>query len=113
MKRIKVRYTKSPHFHSGFITGVYGGLAPNGLLNMNFFTDKIEPPASFMIEANDEGLGKPEGPTQTTFIRELVVGIEVDVSSAKVINNWLSQKIREAETMQKQLKGLNESNENK
>jgi hypothetical protein len=108
MKRIKVNYVKSPHFHSGFVTGVYGGLAPNGILNLNFFTDKIQPPASFMVETDDNGVAKPEGATNTAFVRELVVGIEVDISSARIINNWLTQKIQEAEEMKKKLKGTNE-----
>lgn len=112
MKKLKVSYTKSPNFTSGFVTGVQGGIAPNGLLNINFFTDKLAVPDSFDLETDEAGRVLKELPKAANFTREVVCGIELDLATAKVINTWLAQKIKEVEHLRKTLKGSENESSN-
>jgi hypothetical protein len=98
-KRLKIRYIKSYDFKTTLATGVYGGVAPNGLINMNFFHERAVLPDSEIVNINDQGvqIGIPEVDKDGDITRELHSGILLDVNTARVVASWLESKIKEFE----------------
>src|SRR5688572_1446985 len=97
-KKLKIRYLKSYDFKVSLATGVYGGITTNGLINANFFSDRTVIPTSQIVEIDGQGniissVEEKDGDV----VREVTVGLLMDVNSAKLLVNWLSSKIDEFE----------------
>ena len=84
------------------VTGVYGGLTTNGLINANFFNERAVLPDSQMVEVNEDGviIGKPIDKKDGDIMRELQSGLLMDVNTARVIIRWLESKIKDLERLQ-------------
>ncbi len=104
---VKIRYLKSFDFKTTLATGVYGGLSPNGLINANFFTDRIVIPESETIKLDETGtqIGPSNEVKNGDIIREIHHGVLIDVNTAKVILNWLQNQIKEHEKFTKKIGG--------
>ena len=98
-KKVKIRYIKAYDFKTSLATGVYGGVAPNGLININFFNDRAVLPDSETIEINEQGLqiGTLIEVKDGDIARELQTGILLDVNTARIVVRWLESRIREQE----------------
>jgi hypothetical protein len=98
-RKIKIRYIKSYDFKISLATGVYGGIATNGLINVNFFNERAVLPDSQTIEIDENGktIGKEIDERDGDITRELQSGILIDINAAKVVINWLQGKIDEHE----------------
>jgi hypothetical protein len=98
-KKVKIKYIKSNDFKTSLSTGVYGGITNNGLINMNFFVDRVIIPTHEQYEVNENGVvqGHPEIVKDGDLIREVQYGGLFDLSTAKIVQTWLNQKIKELE----------------
>ena len=98
-KDIRIKYVKSYDFKTSLATGVYGGLTSNGMINANFFTDRVILPTHQSLEIDDEGhpKGSPKDDKDGDLVREVQFGTLMDINTAKIINEWLNTKIDEFE----------------
>lgn len=98
-KTVIIKYVKSHDFKTSLATGVYGGLTSNGMINANFFTDRVIIPTHQSLEIDEEGKqqGSPKDIKDGDFVREVQFGALMDINSAKVIVAWLDSKIAEFE----------------
>jgi hypothetical protein len=98
-KTFRIKYSKASDFKTTLATGVFGGLSNNGLLNANFFTDRAILPKYQNIEIDDEGnqIGKPVDEKDGDMLREVQVGVVMDINTAKSIVAWMNSKIEEFE----------------
>lgn len=96
---LKLKYLKSHDFKTSLATGVYGGVTTNGMINVNFFTDRTVIPDSQTIEVNEKGvsIGPPKDNRDSDLVREVQFGAMMDVNTAKVVVAWLDSKIEEFE----------------
>lgn len=80
-------------------TGVYGALGNNGLINANFFVDRAVIPISESIEIDESGkiLGSPTPEKDGDAVREVQFGLLLDINTAKIVANWLNDRIKEFE----------------
>lgn len=102
-KSIKIKYIKANDFKTSLATGVYGGVTGNGLINVNFFTDRAVIPDFQEVEIDDKGrtTGLPKDTRDSDAVREVQSGIMMDVNTAKVVVAWLDSKIEEHERLVK------------
>jgi hypothetical protein len=102
-RKIKIRYLKAYDFKISIVTGVYGGVTSNGLINVNFFNERAVIPDSSTVEVNEAGIivGQPVDERDGDIMRELQSGLLMDVNTAKVIIKWLESKIKDQERIQK------------
>ncbi len=106
-RTIKIRYLKAHDFKSVLATGVYGGLGSNGLINANFFLDRVIIPNHQIIEIDEEANRADrivEEQKDGEIAREVHCGIIMDVNTAKIIAGWLTTKINEYEELIKNSK---------
>lgn len=95
IKEFEINYVKSPDYKNIFATGVYGGATLNGLINMNFFIDTLRIPEKVTLEIKDGKFlsEKPRKLIEVGTTRELAIGVSVDLNTAKIIKDWLGDKI--------------------
>jgi len=99
-RKVKIKYIKAYDFKATLATGVYGGISANGLINANFFVDRVVLPQyqNVEIDENGETIGVPIDEKDADIAREVICSILFDLNSAKVITDWLQSKIKEHES---------------
>ena len=94
-KKITIKYSKSPQYHSGLVTGLYGGLSMQGYIAANLYCEKSDVPNSTSFSVASDGSITPENPepagNNTT--REVLFCAMIDIDAAKAIRTWLDEKI--------------------
>jgi len=102
----EIKYHKSNDYKTHFATGVIGGGTLNGLININFFVDTVKLPDKVIKDLHGDLISAGErGPKETLGSnRELLVGILIDINTAKLIEKWLHDRIDLQESEIKKLK---------
>ncbi len=95
--RIRYEYEQDPHLRLNFAHGVWGGINPQGEIEVNFYTesDKI-PTFSERIIAPDGSLGHEMVPFDDevrTITRHVHSRIVLNYHTARAVLEWLEDKI--------------------
>ena len=94
---IAFHYIKSNFFRVVHADGAHGGITPRGLVEMNFFSERHPIPKKVVHTLLPTGQMGPEvreerverdGP-----VREVDVGVIMDLAAAKSLHAWLAEKI--------------------
>jgi hypothetical protein len=95
-KKPEIHYTTGKDFTTNSASGVYGGIAGNGQICMNFYIDRIPLPDKVELIITDEGAkeGKHFG-NESVGVREVITCISMDIDVAKSFHTWLGGKIAE------------------
>jgi len=113
--KIKFYYVKSNHFKSFFANGAYGGLGPNGLINIAFYIERPAIPKAIVHDLEPDGkLGKEitsEREGKSGVIREVDCNIMMDLNTAKTIRGWLDRHITMLEKVIEETKTKTENND--
>lgn len=104
---IEFNYIKSSHFRTVHADGVMSNGTPRGNLFLGFYSERFPLPDSQTFEINEEGkivgeIVEKRKINSNGVMREVEVGIILDVEVAKVLILSLSQLIRQAETIEAQ-----------
>ena len=96
LKEISFDFIKSNLFRVIRCDGAFGGLAPNGSIHMAIYSERQAIPTKTVHKFDNGQLGqeilsKREG--RSAVVREIEVDISMDVRQAKVLRDWLSDKI--------------------
>lgn len=98
-KFISFHYVKGPSFQTNYANGIYGGITPSGMIDVNFYLERGPIPRIIQFALNEE-----EGLLQESFregkegwIRETNVGVLLDVQTSKNLIDWLTDRIAEIE----------------
>lgn len=98
----------SSSFREIHADGIYGGLTPRGLINLNFFAERFPIPKSteFNLIDNKKVGEKLEDSIDSKIgiIREYEVGVYMQIEIAKNLSKFLQDKIKEFEEMDKNTK---------
>jgi hypothetical protein len=105
-KKVRYHYLKSNAFRSIHADGVFGGVTPRLTIAATFFNERNPLPDQTVHEVKEDGtLGdeiKGERIVRDGIVRELEANIIMDVAFAKVLVDWLSQKISFIENAMKE-----------
>lgn len=99
--RIRYEYKQDPSTRLQYAHGVWGGINPQGEIEMNFYleSDKL-PPFSERIVAPDGSFGHEVAPydeSTKTITRHVHSKVILNYHSAKAILEWLEDKIESLE----------------
>ena len=102
-RKIDIKYVKSHDYKASLSTGVYGGITVNGLININFFVDRVIIPShqEFEVDENGTVLNQISEKKDGDSLREVQYGALLDLNTAKLVVDWLGKKIKEHETLLK------------
>jgi hypothetical protein len=94
---VTFHYIKSNFFRTVHTTGVFGGLNPDGTLYVVAFNDRAPLPDVTVqkIENNGQLGGEIIEQRKSTdgIVRELEVGMTMDVRTAQLVVDWLKERI--------------------
>jgi len=105
---LKFKYKFPENFNPTYTNGVYGGIAPQGEIVMNFFFERPPLPYVENLQLGEEGqaVTPPTVIDPNDFdynvIRFVSSGVIMNLDSAKAIHNWLGQKIQILEQMREE-----------
>ena len=92
-RRLKCTYVKSPHLRVVEVDGVYGGITPQGLIEMTLFSERFPTPSEVDYDITPDGkMGdeiKGSRVAPVGFERELEVRAMIRPATAKAIIAWL------------------------
>jgi hypothetical protein len=103
---VTTHYIKNNDFRTILSTGSWGGITVQGLININFCTDRITIPtkAVFVVP---EGVGRQslkekieEREQRDGIIKEVHFGILMDIPTAESHIKWIQEKIDELKKLQ-------------
>ena len=99
--KLKFDYIKSNVFRVIHADGVIGGPTPRLSIHMDFWSERFPIPQQTVHEVNpDGGLGeelKEERQSRKAIVREVEIGVVMDLDTAKSFREWLNDKITEIE----------------
>jgi hypothetical protein len=95
-----IHYLKNADFRTVLATAIYGGVMSNQLINFNICTDRHPIPNKITLEI-DPKTSQPgkefERESRSGIIREVHLGVIMDIATANVMVNWLNEQIKIAE----------------
>lgn len=101
--RVKFNYLKGPAFRTVHVDGVFGGVAPSGLLNVSVFTERLAIPQAQTFELKEDGnLGKEiadERVGREGITRELEVNLVMSADMVKKLHGWLGEQITKLDSL--------------
>lgn len=95
----KIITRKTPDLLNISVDGAFGGMLPNGKININFYTDSLPIPAETIIKYDTETKKietKHSEDLTESVERQIVSSISFELTKAKEIHYWLGQIISEA-----------------
>jgi hypothetical protein len=99
--QIKFNYLKSGGYRVVHAEGVIGSLTPRLSIHMSFWNERFPIPQQVVHAVNEDGVVgeeiKSERKSREGIIRDVQVGVQMDLDTAKALRKWLDAKIQEAE----------------
>jgi hypothetical protein len=107
IKSVQFHYLKSSAFRVVHADGVFGGVSPGGFIFMSLFSERPPIPDTTTHEVKDGRIGDElteERISRNGIVRELEVGVVLDLRTAAALHDWLAQKIELLTEAQKKSK---------
>lgn len=99
-KQFKADYIKSNHFRVVHADGAFGGLTPRGYIQMEIWSERQPIPKQATYRIVQEGDGPVTGEeirdariVRDAIVREVEVGIVLDIPLARSLVEWLKGRI--------------------
>lgn len=108
-KKLRIEYVKSQFFRVLHCDGAFGGTTPRLQLLITFYNERF--PIPKVLTYDQTIAGAPgvevleERESKEGIIREVDVGVVLDLPAAKAFSAWLTAKISELETAREQVLG--------
>jgi hypothetical protein len=95
---IEAHFVKSPDFKTVPVSGAYGGLLGNGTLNLNLFFERGPIPQKVLLDVQDDGsIREKHREGKDGLVREVSMGIIMDLATTKALHALLTQMIIQQE----------------
>jgi hypothetical protein len=106
-KRLEFSYRESPAYRTVSVQGAYGGLTPRGDIFLGVYSERTHFPDTSILEIGPQGeLGPEKFRITQGVVREVQVGLMMDLNTAKSLQDWLKTHI---ETLEAALKAQKDS----
>jgi len=103
-KDLKFVYARAPDYRVVAANGVHGGVTGRGDFRFDVFVESAQMPDSVTHSITPDGLG-PEierEPVRADILREVQVGVVMQIEQAKSFAHWILERIRVAEAQKSQ-----------
>lgn len=98
MPEVKVFFRKNEDYRIVPVSGVWGGVTPQGMVHCDFFIERAETPESVNIRIDESTGASQESrrqPAEPYVVRELLVGMMLPPHVARSIGQWLVERADE------------------
>ncbi len=95
--RFQTKFTTSRSFRTIHADGAWGGVTPQGLINMASFSETRPFPQSVTYTLENEALKEESRIEDQSIIREVEVGVMMSLPVARALRKWLDERIQQLE----------------
>lgn len=96
--KLSVDYIKSHFFRVVHADGVWGSITAAGAIHMDIWNSREAIPRRLTYTIDEQGrIVDVQPEVRADQVREVEVGVVMDVETAKAVCNWLLERIEEAE----------------
>jgi len=99
-QKIDTHFIKNNDFRTILTTSVYGGITINGLINANFCVDRTVIPLKTVSTIEGVTLAEKQRESKEGIIKEVQIGVLMDITMAKQTIDWLQKQIKQVEELQ-------------
>jgi hypothetical protein len=97
-EKIRFFFIKSNYFRVVHVDGAFGGLTPQGRIFVSMYSERGPIPEIVSHTVTQGGLSigeeiKTERQSKDGIIREVEVGLSIDVTAAEALHKWLGEQI--------------------
>jgi hypothetical protein len=100
---VTFHYVKSNYFRMVHANGVFGGINPDGSLLVTVFSERAPLPDITVQKVESNGQVGAEIMEQrkasSGIVREMEVGLIMDIRTARIVSDWLKERIAFADKM--------------
>jgi hypothetical protein len=98
-RELTFTYSKAPDYRVIPANGVHGGITGRGDFKFDLFVESTSVPDSVTHSITPDGLGPETGrePERPDIVREIQVGVLMQVEQAKSFAHWILERIKIAE----------------
>lgn len=111
-QRVRFHYIKSNLYRVAHVDGIHGGPTPQGGVFIGVFSERLPIPESSVHEFKDGGiLGdeiKEERKSKDGIVREVEIGLEMNLEVAEQIHGWLGEVIKRLRNAKTEVGSLEE-----
>lgn len=98
-RTLKFDYIKSNYFRVVHADGVWGDVTPNSSIHIAFWNERFPIPKRVTYEIGADGtISDSKTSTRRGIVREVEVGVILDVETAKILVSWLQDRVEEIES---------------
>jgi hypothetical protein len=106
---LRVHFLKSNFYRVVHADGAYGGISPQGLIQIYLYSERAPLPTSIGYALSADGQVGPEIPeareSRDGLVREIEVGATMTLQTAIAVHQWLGNKIEQLKAAQKERRG--------
>jgi hypothetical protein len=104
-KTLTISYRESPAYRNVHVSGAYGGLTPTGEIFMGVYSQRLHFPESSCVELpGNVGVAiEKDFKVSSGLVRDMEVGLTMDIDTAKAVYEWLKFKLEAATERDKAL----------
>lgn len=102
LSEIGFHYSKSAMFRTIHVDGAFGGVTPQGFIDVNLYSERVSVPSYINFDLTEGKVGNElsrEGVSGSGLVREIEVGAMISLPVAKALVRWLNDQIRAMETL--------------
>ena len=105
-KKLRFHYIKSNNFRVVHVDGAHGGITPHGYIFFAVYNDRAPIPQVTVHEIDEDGSVttediRDERISKDGIVREVEVGLVMDLATAESLQRWLEEKINKLKELQK------------
>ncbi|RYD79424.1 MAG: hypothetical protein EOP53_09665 [Sphingobacteriales bacterium] len=102
--QVEIQYSESPNYNSSYISGIFGGINTSGMLEIDFFTDRLSRPKSTIHKIENGNIGSEMESEQEHHLhaRKVEFTAMMNLEVAKSVQAWLMEKISALEQLSQQ-----------
>jgi len=105
-EKIRYNYIKSNYFRIVHVDGGHGGITPHGQIMFSVYNERAPIPQVTVHKIEKDGKigeeNRAERVSKEGLVREVEIGLLMDLSTAENIHRWFGQKIDELKGLLKQ-----------
>jgi hypothetical protein len=100
---VDFHFVKSSAFRVVHCDGVWGGIAPTGLVHVSIFSERAPIPTRVTHALTEQGTFGPEiaRHVESGLLREVEVDVVMNIEVAKFVRDWLGARIKEFDELQR------------
>lgn len=104
-KKVEILYKKSNLFRTVYCNEIFGGVSPDGRIEINFFRTTNDFPDKVVHRLDEDDRIREEiielrEPQNPELVRSVETSILMDLHGAEGLKNWLETKIEELKKIQ-------------